>query len=385
MRSRQRKVRTKEKIQKQNVVKNQKMQDNAAKLTFDDPILCAQFLRGYTNLDFLKNVKPEDIEDISERFLPLWQEGRDSDSVKKVHLKDTALFLITIIEHQSKVHYDMAFRVLRYIVMVLNDYAQEQEKLHPGITNTKDFKYPPILPIVYYEGSGEWTAVRNFKDRVYLSDVLDDFIPDFEYLMVPLVSYSTEELIQKKDELSLIFLINKLRSSEDFKTLKEIPEEYFEHLEANTPEYLLDLIGKIVAVFLYRMNIPRKEVEAFTDRIKRRDFDMMFDSFEAYDVQETRRVSKAEGRKEGRKEGLKEGIEKGIKEGFEKGVQDGKKKSTIALIEKVRKKLDKGKTLPQIADELEEDQDFICKICEALEMTDSDCEKAYLFMENTRV
>ena len=42
--------------------------------------------------------------------------------------------------------------------------------------------------------------------------------------------------------------------------------------------------------------MPRKEVEAFTDQIKGRDFDMLFDSFEAYDVQETRRVSKAEGK-----------------------------------------------------------------------------------------
>lgn len=50
----------------------------------DNPILCAQFLRGYTDLEILKNIRPEDIEDISERFLPLWQENRDSDSVKRI-------------------------------------------------------------------------------------------------------------------------------------------------------------------------------------------------------------------------------------------------------------------------------------------------------------
>ena len=74
------------------VVNNAKVRDNGAKLIFDDPVLCAQFLRGYTNIELLKDVQPEDIEDISERFLPLWQEGRDSDSVKKVKLKDGELF-----------------------------------------------------------------------------------------------------------------------------------------------------------------------------------------------------------------------------------------------------------------------------------------------------
>lgn len=73
-----------------------------------------------------------------------------------------------------------------------------------------------------------------------------------------------------------------------------------ENLEQNTPEYLLKVIAKIISVFLYRLNIPRKEVEAFTDQLERREFAMLFDSFEAYDVQETRRVSKAEGKAEGK-------------------------------------------------------------------------------------
>ena len=291
------------------VVNNTKVRDNGAKLIFDDPVLCAQFLRGYTNIELLKDVQPEDIEDISERFLPLWQEGRDSDSVKKVKLKDGELFLIAIVEHQSRVHYDMTFKLLRYIVMVLTDYEREEEKKRPGITSTKEFRYPPILPIVYYEGTDRWTAVRNFKKRVYMNDVLGQYIPDFEYIVVPVASYTNGELIEKKDELSLIMLINKLRSSADFKNLKEIPSEYFEELSRKTPRYLLELIGKIIAVFLYRLNVPRGEVERFTDQIRGGEFQMLFDSFEAYDVQETRRVSREEGRAEGRAESILELLE----------------------------------------------------------------------------
>ena len=285
---------------------NTKIHDNGAKLIFDDPILCAQFLRGYTDIELLKEVQPEDIEDISERFLPMWQEGRDSDSVKMVRLKDCDLFLIAIVEHQSKVHYDMAFKLLRYTVMVLTDYEREEEKKRPGITRTKEFRYPPIIPIVYYEGTSQWTAVRHFKERVYLNEVLGKYIPDFEYLVVPIASYTNGELIEKKDELSLIMLINKLRNSGDFKTLKEIPAEYFEELSEKTPQYLLELIGKIIAVFLYRLNVPRREVEQFTDQIKGGEFQMLFDSFEAYDVQETRRISKAEGKAEGKAEDILE-------------------------------------------------------------------------------
>ena len=39
-------------------------------------------------------------------------------------------------------------------------------------------------------------------------------------------------------------------------------------------------------------------MEQFTDQIRGGEFQMLFDSFEAYDVQETRRISKAEGKVE---------------------------------------------------------------------------------------
>ncbi len=105
-------MKNEQKITSHSVVHNSKVKDNGARLIFQDPILCAEF--------------------------PMWQEERDSDSVKKIHLKDFSLYLIAIVEHQSKVHYDMSFRLLRYITMVLTDYAEEQEKLHKGITKTKD-------------------------------------------------------------------------------------------------------------------------------------------------------------------------------------------------------------------------------------------------------
>ena len=47
-------------------------------------------------------------------------------------------------------------------------------------------------------------------------------------------------------------------------------------------------------------------MEQFTDQIKGGEFQMLFDSFEAYDVQETRRISKAEGKAEGKAEDILE-------------------------------------------------------------------------------
>lgn len=157
----------------------------------------------------------------------------------------------------------------------------------PNIIILHSFIIFNIIPkghFIYYEGAENWTSVRNFKDRVYLSDVLGDYIPSFEYIVVPLREYSNDDIISKKDELSLVMLINKLKSSEEFKNLKAIPPEYLKNLEKNTPEYLLKLISKIISVLLYHINIPQHEVETFTDQIMRREFSMLFDSFEDFQL-----------------------------------------------------------------------------------------------------
>lgn len=110
-------------------------------------------------------------------------------------------------------------QLLRYMVYIWEDYEKEMERAHKGITKTRDFKYPPNLPIVYYEGSGKWTAVRNFQDRVFLPEVFGAFTPRFLYKLIQLHKYSMEDLVDKNDELSFVMLINRLQGTEEFREM----------------------------------------------------------------------------------------------------------------------------------------------------------------------
>lgn len=97
-------------------VQNNEVQDNSAKVIFEDPILCSQLLRDYTDIPLLRNVKPEDIEDVTERYVPLFLEERNSDMVKRVNLKRESgeeemepLFLVSLIEHKANVDYNVRY------------------------------------------------------------------------------------------------------------------------------------------------------------------------------------------------------------------------------------------------------------------------------------
>lgn len=115
----------------------------------------------------------------------------------------------------------------------------------------------------------------------------------------------------------------------------------------DTPDYLLKIIGKVIAVLLHKLNVPDEEIYEVTDQITRRKFSMMFDNFQAYDVQETRRVSREEGRLEGRIEGERTGRIEG---------------EQLHLIKLVIKKIEKQCSAAQISEILEEPLDIIQQI-----------------------
>ena len=84
---------------------------------------------------------------------------------------------------------------------------------------------------------------------------------------------------------------------------------------------------------------------------------MMFDSFEAYDVQETRRVSREEGRLEGRIEGERAGRIEGER---------------LHLIKQVIKRIELQYSVNQIAESLLEPLDIIQPIYDIVLQQESD-------------
>ena len=205
-------------------------------------------------------------------------------------------------------------QIFRYMAFIWEDYEKEQERKQKGSSKAKGFRYPPILPIVYYEGTGKWRAATRLHERVLFGDMLGEYVPDYRCIMVQLNQYTNRMLMEKEDELSIVMMLNKLHGTGDFSVLKdEVPPAYLERVTADTPEYLLSFMGQLTEILLSRLNVPRKEAERFADQVKERRMGELFANFKGYDVQETRRIAREAGRKEGRKEGKEEGIIQTIK------------------------------------------------------------------------
>lgn len=288
-------------------INNPRFRDSSSKIIFADNILSSQFLRDYADMEILRKIQPEDIEDVSERYVPLYSTERNSDTVKRVDISKylpqqdvrplkLPLYIISLVEHKTQVEYNVVMQLLRYMVHIWEDYEKEMEKMHPGISKRKEFQYPPILPIVYYEGTDRWTASTDLADRISCGKLLDKYLPHFRYQLVTLHDYSNEELLAKGDEISLAMLINKIQTFEDLSAFTGLPEKQLESILKDTPEYLLGTLTDILRALLYHMNLPENEVEGAVAKIKERKMGLLFENAKL-DIQEERRKVEAERQK----------------------------------------------------------------------------------------
>lgn len=289
----------------------QSVRDVNSKRSFQDPLLCSQFLRDNLDISILKNVQPEDIEDVSTSYKSFLGTEFEADTVKRVSLKSSqirqikdagllecdALYVISLIEHKSDVDYNVIIQLLKYMTCIWTAYAKEMEQKQKGITGNKNFRYPPILPIVYYEGSGSWTAAMHLKDRILMNDIFADYIPDFTYRLVRIHDYSNEELLSREDEMSLLMMLNKVQTEEDFREFWNVQEEKGDLILRKSSEGVIQIIADTISALCRKMNVPENEIKECVEKVRRRKMGYLFENMQKMDIQAERKKTEDAQRK----------------------------------------------------------------------------------------
>ena len=334
-----------------------KAKDNSVKMILAEPELFAEFLRNFIPVDILKNVSPSDIEDISERLLSLVSEQKDGDTIKRINLDSgKSVFVIAIVEHESKINFRAPFKMLLYIALILNDYEKEVNKDTKAtkatkVTLLKDFKYPPILPVIFYDGDSEWTAETNFINRTEMSGIFEKYIPKFEYELISLKDYSFADLAEFGDTLSLFMMIDKLKTAEAFNELGKLPEAYIKRLKnLNVPPHLKELLVKVITVLLRKIDVPQDEIDVLVERIDERGVSEML-AIENYSVQKTRAEADRQ-RKEADRQ--RKEADRQRKEADRKA-----KEVEIRLKSAIRALIDSGKTIIEVANMLNVTEEYV--------------------------
>ena len=237
---------------------------------FKNNILASQFLKNYTGIPIFADIVPEDVEDVTGKFRAFLGIEYESDAVKKVYIrkKDGSLekevYVVSLIEHKRAVDYDVAMQLLHYMCAIWQEHKVAQNKIQEGVSRKKEFRYPLIIPIVYYEGKRKWTAGLHLKDRIEFADEMGKYIPDFTYQVVGVNEYTNEELSEKHDEMSLVMMINKIQTQEDLNKFRKLSVVLLDSIYANAPE---EMGGQSMG-YLFE-NMDKIDIQAEREKTKR--------------------------------------------------------------------------------------------------------------------
>jgi predicted transposase YdaD len=118
---------------------------------------------------------------------------RHSDLLFTAPLDGHDAFVYVLVEHQSSDDPLMAFRVLRYVTRIWDQYERE----HPGAR-----RLPAVIPLVVYQGSGRWTSPVQLLEVIDLDPggrrAVQPYLPRFEFLLDDLTRAGEDQLLARE-------------------------------------------------------------------------------------------------------------------------------------------------------------------------------------------
>jgi len=149
------------------------------------------------------------LERVERSYVTKTIQERASDVIWKVKYKTTDIYIDVLTEIQSSNDVTMPIRILDYVGSF---YENEYKSL-----KTEE-KIIPIIPIVFYVGSENWSAVSKFHDLVNIpNDLLKKYVPSFEYILININEMTTEDLSKAESMLTRLVVMNKSKDSNEFR------------------------------------------------------------------------------------------------------------------------------------------------------------------------
>ena len=261
--------------------KTHQYHDKIFKEILDDKSEFVRFIKKY--VEEIK-IKEEEIEKYNRKFIKGNFKVRESDIIYKVKNKE----IFIIVEHQSKIDYEMPERMAEYCVELIRSREPK----------SRFEESPLICPIVIYTGRKRWDAERTIKQEKG-----EEYgIKELEYPTYNLVDindYTKEELLEERTGISKAMLFEKIETKEEIEEeLKEIIKRGASKEEKKYLELILEYSNDIAK------KLGEDTIKKYQEKIEGGD---SMTNFEKLYI-ELLDDKYAKGMKEGKENGRKIGI-----------------------------------------------------------------------------
>ncbi len=276
------------------------------KKALKNPQAAKNFLQYYLPPETLALIQLETIESQNVEFIDEDLKKTASDvlfRVKTIHHKTAYIYVL--LEHQRKPEKLMPFRLLKYLVRILDAH----------LVTHKTSVLPLVIPLVLYNGE---------KSYPYSMDIIDLFSADIrqrarEQWVKPfsLLDLSQLDSREVKDDAWVSLLLNALKHG----PTEASPEEIINVLKIDM--VLLaeqHELGYIQDVFQYLCEVKERRLRsALWRKFQECLQPVLGEEFMISIADEIRQ----EAREQGMQQGMQEGVQQGMQEGVQQGMQIG--------------------------------------------------------------
>lgn len=263
-------------------------------------------------------------------LLPNWQ-GRERDFLCEIpfRLADSERWALVciLLEHQTKPNARMPLRTLIYTVFYWEKCLRAWEASPPP---RKDFRLPPVVPIVLHASSKGWTGARTLADLLDEPKPFHTFAPRWEPLFWEIGNESVEGLLGSEDAFLQVMAMVRAEDAEQAEALRVYRE------------LLAKLAGLRITNAARWTHLLRF---ALGWVIHRRPKDERAEWFQVTEENQNDVLAKEEIRNMGQsiaqsyvEEGFQRGLEQGREQGLEQGRERGRTEALRANINAIGRK-----------------------------------------------
>ena len=185
-----------------------RMHDETYKRLFAFPRMVEDVLRGFVGGEWLERVDFGTLEKLSTEFVSDELRKRHGDAAWRVRFRDDWLYLLVLLEFQSRIDSRMALRILTYTGLIHQELVRNKALPKGGLL-------PPVLPVVLYNGDDPWNAAMDVRDLIApVGPALAPYQPSQRYHVVDERHLPGDDL-PRRDLMSAVVRLEQSRSPAD--------------------------------------------------------------------------------------------------------------------------------------------------------------------------